>query len=112
MPTHRAKPGPITNRFCVCHLSLPALPPPVPNFVTDIYDPGFVESLFDEMASTYDAVNYVASIGFSKRWRRQVVSKAMIQPGMVVCDLMCGMGECWNAIALGLEERDELVGSE
>jgi ubiquinone/menaquinone biosynthesis methyltransferase len=82
----------------------------VSDFVTDIYDPGFVERLFDEMASSYEAVNYVTSIGFSKRWRRQVVSEAVIQPGMVVCDLMCGMGECWNAIALRLGERDELIG--
>lgn len=59
------------------------------------YDPGFVRALFDEMASTYGIVNLVSSFGFAARWRRQCVEAAGLKPGMVVYDLMSGMGECW-----------------
>lgn len=67
--------------------------------MTDIYDVQYVESLFDEMSGSYEKVNYLTSFGFSKRWRRQFVEKAAVESDMVVCDLMCGMGECWSAIA-------------
>lgn len=65
----------------------------------DIYDVDFVEQLFDEMAGTYERVNYIASFGFSERWRRQFVRQVAIRPDMVVYDLMCGMGECWEGVA-------------
>lgn len=61
----------------------------------NIYDPQFVEQLFDDMARTYARVNRITSFGFSVRWRRQFIEKLEPQPGMVVCDLMTGMGECW-----------------
>lgn len=65
----------------------------------DIYDSRFVEALFDEMSTTYEAMNYATSFGFSLRWRRQFVARAAIPEGGAVCELMCGMGECWSAIA-------------
>ncbi|MGE0440525.1 MAG: class I SAM-dependent methyltransferase [Gemmatimonadales bacterium] len=76
----------------------------------NIYDPGFVERLFDEMAATYEAVNYLSSFGFSARWRRQLVRAARIRPGTTVCDLMCGMGECWPAVASSLRHRGRVIG--
>jgi ubiquinone/menaquinone biosynthesis methyltransferase len=75
----------------------------------DIYDTGFIERLFDEMAATYERVNFITSFGFSRRWRRQFVSRAVLQPGAIVCDLMCGMGECWGAIAKGLGHDGSIV---
>ena len=75
----------------------------------DIYDPVFVQQLFDEMSSTYEAVNYLSSFGFSHRWRRQFVEKAALQPGMAVCDLMCGMGECWGAITRQLGSAGRIL---
>ena len=68
----------------------------------DIYDAGFVERLFDEMSGTYERVNYLSSFGFSRRWREQFVGEASIGPGMTVCDLMCGVGECWEAVSAHL----------
>jgi demethylmenaquinone methyltransferase/2-methoxy-6-polyprenyl-1,4-benzoquinol methylase len=73
------------------------------NRAPDIYDAGFVERLFDEMSGTYERVNYLSSFGFSRRWREQFVGEAFvgeasIGSGMTVCDLMCGVGECWEAI--------------
>lgn len=68
----------------------------------EIYHSDFVETLFDEMSGTYERVNYLSSFGFSRRWRRQFAREASIGPGMTVCDLMCGAGECWDAISLHL----------
>lgn len=64
-------------------------PPP------DIYATEYVEALFDEMAGSYERVNYVTSFGFSLRWRRQMVRSLRLGPGQAAADLMTGMGECW-----------------
>jgi len=72
------------------------------NPALDIYDAGFVERLFDEMSGTYERVNYLSSFGFSRRWREQFVGEISIGSGMTVCDLMCGVGECWEAVSAHL----------
>jgi demethylmenaquinone methyltransferase/2-methoxy-6-polyprenyl-1,4-benzoquinol methylase len=77
--------------------------------VTDIYDPHFVESLFDEMSATFDVVNYLSSFGFSQRWRKQFVRHASLRPGLRVAELMCGMGECWAAIAKPISPGGRLL---
>lgn len=77
--------------------------------MADIYDTKYIEELFDEMAKSYEKVNYVTSFGFSKRWRRQFVEKAEIRAETTVCDLMCGMGECWSAIIERMSENSRLV---
>lgn len=77
----------------------PDLAPPVEGVMSspcdDRFDPEFVEQLFDEMAPSYEGVNYVTSFGFSKRWRSQCASLVDVAEGETVADLMCGMGECW-----------------
>ena len=75
----------------------------------DIYDPNFVKSLFDEMSKTYGLINYIASFGFCERWRRQCVQLPTINPGMIVYDLMTGMGECWNLINKKLNNDGRIV---
>lgn len=75
----------------------------------DIYDPVFVEALFDEMAGTYEKTNYVSSFGFSQRWRTQCVESAEVKPGMIVVDLMTGMGECWAPLARRLRSQGRIV---
>lgn len=64
----------------------------------DIYDPKFVEALFDSMSGSYSRMNYITSFGFSERWRRELVEQVAIEPDSVVVDLMTGMGECWKFI--------------
>ncbi|MCA0236467.1 MAG: class I SAM-dependent methyltransferase [Bacteroidetes bacterium] len=63
-----------------------------------LYNPEFVERLFDDMSASYNRMNYITSFGFSKIWRRQCVQHLELRPGSVVVDLMTGMGECWPYI--------------
>ncbi|MBL7783801.1 MAG: class I SAM-dependent methyltransferase [Saprospiraceae bacterium] len=63
-----------------------------------LYNPEFVERLFDDMSASYNRMNYITSFGFSKIWRRQCVQHLELRPGTVVVDLMTGMGECWPYI--------------
>ena len=46
-----------------------------------IYDPKFVEALFDKMSNSYSKMNYITSFGFSERWRRQCVAAIGIEAG-------------------------------
>jgi demethylmenaquinone methyltransferase/2-methoxy-6-polyprenyl-1,4-benzoquinol methylase len=66
--------------------------------VNAIYDDDFQRRLFDEMQGTYETVCTITSFGFNRRWRRQLLSRMKIDPGMTVCDLMSGAGETWPYI--------------
>lgn len=79
------------------------------NSPDSIYDPAYVQRLFDEMSTSYDRMNYLTSFGFSHRWRRQFVEAVGIRAGMKVCDLMAGRGECWSAIQKMLGARGTLI---
>ena len=64
----------------------------------DIYNPLFIEELFNKMSGSYERVNFITSFGFSERWRRQCVKSIEIKKNDTVLDLMTGMGECWKPI--------------
>ncbi|MDX5444220.1 MAG: class I SAM-dependent methyltransferase [Hymenobacteraceae bacterium] len=64
----------------------------------DYYNPQFVQNLFDQMASSYEAMNYITSFGFSIRWRNQFIKILSAKEGVEVCDLMTGLGENWGQI--------------
>jgi len=74
-----------------------------------IYSFEYLRALFDEMARSYDRVNYLTSFGFSQRFRRQFVHRASLAEGLVVCDLMCGRGECWPFILAGIGPAGKLL---
>lgn len=76
----------------------------------NIYDIEYIETLFDEMSATYEIVNLISSFGFSARWRRQFVQHVYLKSGMTICDLMCGMGECWVLLAPHLTPNGQLIG--
>ena len=63
----------------------------------DIYDPAFVKGVFDRCSSSYIALSFLFSFGFTERWRRQCV-QAMPEPDGEFAsgyDLMAGTGEVW-----------------
>ena len=76
----------------------------------EIYEPKFVEKLFDKMSSSYSKMNYITSFGFSERWRRQCVEEIGIEKGKTVVDLMTGMGECWKHILKKSDKSSKLIG--
>ena len=75
-----------------------------------IYDPKFVEALFDKMSNSYSKMNYITSFGFSERWRRQCVAAIGIEAGKTTVDLMTGMGECWKYILKTADKDSTLIG--
>lgn len=74
-----------------------------------IYSFEYLRALFDDMAGSYDRVNYLTSFGFSVRFRRQFIERAGVREGDAVCDLMCGGGECWPLILDRIGRRGRLV---
>ncbi|WP_062061405.1 class I SAM-dependent methyltransferase [Aquimarina longa] len=77
--------------------------------MNEIYEPKFVEKLFDKMSNSYAKVNYITSFGFSERWRRQCVEEINIEKGKTVVDLMTGMGECWKHILKKSDQNFTLI---
>ncbi|MFD2936990.1 class I SAM-dependent methyltransferase [Spirosoma flavum] len=75
-----------------------------------IYEPEFVQELFNEMSLTYERMNTITSFGFSNRWRRRCVFELNIQPNQVVVDLMTGMGETWAYICQRIGPSGTLIG--
>jgi len=65
----------------------------------DIYSPAYVKDLFDRVSNTYGYTNYIASFGFTERWRKQCVEKlGRLPTDAVGFDLMCGRGETWRQL--------------
>lgn len=52
-----------------------------------------VESLFSSIASRYDLINSVLSLGLHRAWRRFAVSLARLSPGDRALDVCCGTGD-------------------
>jgi ubiquinone/menaquinone biosynthesis methyltransferase len=74
-----------------------------------IYEPIFVQQLFDEMSATYGLVNLFSSFGFCRRWRRQCIDQIDIPVGSAVVDLMTGMGELCPGIAKQIGSHGKVV---
>ncbi len=51
-----------------------------------------VAGMFDHLASRYDLINDVASLGLDRSWRKAVLEAVAPQPGEVVLDLAAGTG--------------------
>lgn len=67
-----------------------------PDKEPDIYDADYVKGIFDRISGTYGITNYLASFGFTARWRRQCIAElSAIPDGAVGFDLMAGRGETW-----------------
>ena len=58
-----------------------------------------VHDMFDSIAHRYDLANDVLSSGLHRSWRRTLLAKAGLQPGMRVLDLCTGTGEVARACA-------------
>ncbi len=52
-----------------------------------------VEEMFDRIATRYDRVNRVMSLGLDRRWRRAAVRALDLPAGSRVLDVACGTGD-------------------
>lgn len=66
----------------------------------------FVQRLFTRIAPRYDWFNRLASFGLDQRWRRDVITRAAVAPGMRVLDVCAGTGD----LALLCAERQGGLG--
>ena len=66
----------------------------------EIYNPKYVENLFDRMSESYERINLLFSFGFTQIWRNAMMNRiARKYDGNIeIIDLMTGMGETWDAI--------------
>jgi demethylmenaquinone methyltransferase/2-methoxy-6-polyprenyl-1,4-benzoquinol methylase len=65
----------------------------------DLFNKTYVKHLFNSVSRSYDIVNFICSLGYSKRWRSKFIKKLPVNKNKIaVADLMCGMGECWQAL--------------
>ena len=88
-----------------------SIPNSINLFTFNIYDPIFVENLFNRMSKTNGLANYISSFGFTERWRKQCVQEINWTSEIKVgCDLMSGMGECWNIINSKCNQKHQLKG--
>ena len=58
-----------------------------------------VRSVFDSVATRYDLMNDVLSLGMHRVWKAYTVAVAAVQPGMNVLDVAGGTGDLARAFA-------------
>ena len=58
-----------------------------------------VSRLFAMIASRYDLINDLQSLGLHRRWKRRLAHEAAVQPGDHALDLCCGTGDVSFALA-------------
>ena len=58
-----------------------------------------VRGVFDSVASRYDVMNDVLSLGLHRAWKAYTVAVAAVQPGMQVLDIAGGTGDLARAFA-------------
>jgi demethylmenaquinone methyltransferase/2-methoxy-6-polyprenyl-1,4-benzoquinol methylase len=68
-----------------------------------------VRGVFDSVASRYDIMNDVLSMGMHRVWKAYTVSVAAIQPGMRVLDIAGGTGDLARAFASRVGEQGCVV---
>ena len=68
-----------------------------------------VRGVFDSVATRYDLMNDVLSLGMHRVWKAYTVGVAAIQPGMRVLDIAGGTGDLARAFAARVGEQGCVV---
>lgn len=72
-------------------------------------------AMFNRIARRYDVLNRLISMGLDARWRRLLVARCAIEPGMRALDLCTGTGDVARALAkqgaevVGLDASEEML---
>lgn len=62
-------------------------------------DPGRIAAMFGRIASRYDLMNRLMTLGLDRRWRRLAAAEAHLAPGQRALDVCCGTGDLAFALA-------------
>ena len=73
-------------------------------------DPQAIETLFNEVAPTYDRLNDLLSLGLHRVWKRQLLFLLSPVPGESWLDLCCGTGDLALSLARRLGPEGTVVG--
>ncbi|MFY9513324.1 MAG: bifunctional demethylmenaquinone methyltransferase/2-methoxy-6-polyprenyl-1,4-benzoquinol methylase UbiE [Rubrivivax sp.] len=68
-----------------------------------------VRGVFDSVASNYDLMNDLLSMGMHRAWKAYTVAVAAVRPGMQVLDIAGGTGDLARAFARQVGERGMVV---
>ena len=68
-----------------------------------------VREVFDSVASRYDIMNDLMSLGLHRGWKRYAVQSAQIEPGQAILDLAGGTGDITALMAKRLGKSGHLV---
>ena len=71
-----------------------------------------VGEVFHSVASKYDLMNDVMSLGIHRLWKRRTVERAAVRPGMRVLDLAGGTGDLAAAFAPRVGDRGRVTVSD
>ena len=68
-----------------------------------------VRGVFDSVASRYDLMNDVLSLGLHRMWKAYTVAASGVREGMKVLDIAGGTGDLARAFARAVGERGQVV---
>jgi demethylmenaquinone methyltransferase/2-methoxy-6-polyprenyl-1,4-benzoquinol methylase len=71
-----------------------------------------VRAVFDSVATRYDLMNDLMSLGIHRLWKRQAVALAGVRPGQRLLDLASGTGDLAARFAEQVGERGRVVVSD
>lgn len=74
--------------------------------------PKKVEEVFDSVASRYDVMNDLMSMGIHRAWKRFAIDLAAVQPTDSILDLACGTGDLALAMMGKLGPQGRMVMSD
>src|SRR3954454_5081190 len=71
-----------------------------------------VQAMFDRIASVYDLMNSVMTVGLHHRWRSRATDLAAIGPGDRALDVATGTGDLAVELKRRVGASGEVVGSD
>src|SRR5919199_4998078 len=71
-----------------------------------------VQAMFDRIASVYDLLNSVMTVGLHHRWRSRAADLAAVGPGDRVLDVATGTGDLAIELKTRVGVQGDVVGSD